>query len=98
MAIGTVITIAGANLTLYREYIKTHNTIAGIVSASTNTTTALSTITISKIDLTRVLTDFDKDLVHIGDVLVVTPSSGFSSSTAQEITITANNYNNGMYT
>lgn len=96
LPVGTVITIGGASLTLYREYIKTHNTIAGIASASTNTTTALSTITISKLDLTRVLTDFDKDLVHIGDVLVITPSSGFSSSTAQEITITADNYNNGM--
>ena len=98
LPVGTVITIGGASLTLYREYIKTHNTIAGIASASTNTTTALSTITIRKLDLTRVLTDFDKDLVHIGDVLVITPSSGFSSSTAQEITITADNYNNGMIT
>lgn len=98
LPVGTVITIGGASLTLYREYIKTHNTIAGIASASTNTTTALSTITISKLDLTKVLTDFDKDLVHIGDVLVITPSSGFSSSTAQEITITADNYNNGMVT
>ena len=98
LPVGTVITIGGANLTLYREYIKTHNTIAGIASASTNTTTALSTITINKINLTRVLTDFDKDLVHIGDVLVVTPSSGFSSSTTQEITITTNNYNNGILT
>ena len=98
LPVGTVITIGGASLTLYREYIKTHNTIAGIASASTNRTTALSTITISTLDLTRVLTDFDKDLVHIGDVLVITPSSGFSSSTAQEITITADNYNNGMIT
>jgi Large eukaryotic DNA virus major capsid protein. len=52
--------------------------------------------------LNHILSDFDADLVHIGDVLVVTPtaatydehiSNGTPNASAQTITITADNYN-----
>ena len=89
-------------LTLTRDYRRTDQSLIGyngaVAIANSNT---ITNIQIPYVNLNHILSDFDADLIHIGDVLVVTPTattydshiSDTTNASAQTITITAENYN-----
>jgi hypothetical protein len=88
--------------TLTRDYRRTDQRLIGyngaVAIANSN---KITNIQIPYVNLNHILSDFDADLVHIGDVLVVTPTattydshiSDTTNASAQTITITADNYN-----
>jgi hypothetical protein len=89
-------------LTLTRDYRRSDQMFVGVNGAvAIANSHTITNVQIPYINLNHVLSDFDSDLVHIGDVLVVTPTattydshiSNATNASAQTITITAENYN-----
>jgi hypothetical protein len=88
-------------LTLTEDYRYNDQRLVGTNGAvAIANTHSITNVQIPYINLNHVLSDFDADLLHIGDVLVVTPTattydshiSSDANASAQTITITADNY------
>ena len=88
-------------LTLTRDYRRTDQSLIGYTERAIANSNTITNIQIPYVNLNHILSDFDADLIHIGDVLVVTPTattydshiSDTTNASAQTITITAENYN-----
>ena len=89
-------------ITLTENYRYNDQRLVGINGAVAITNThSITNIQIPYINLNHILSDFDGDMVHIGDVLIVTPTTSTydshitdgTNAVAQTITITADNYN-----
>jgi hypothetical protein len=88
-------------LTLTRDYRRTEQSVVGMSGAvAIATSHTITNIQIPYVNLNHILSDFDADLIQIGDVLVVTPTaatydshiSDATNASAQTITITADNF------
>jgi hypothetical protein len=88
-------------LTLTENYRKTDQRFVGNNGAvAIANTHSITNIQIPYVNLNHILSDFNADMIHIGDVLLVTPTAATydshitdgTNAAAQTITITADNY------
>jgi hypothetical protein len=105
LAEGCIIAFSGGStqtLTLTENYRYNDQAFIGTMGATAlASTNSITNIQIPYVNLNHILSDFDADMVHIGDILVVTPTaatydshiSNGTNASAQAITITADNYN-----
>jgi hypothetical protein len=92
---------ATQTITLTKDYRLTDQALVGVggATAIANSNT-IANIQIPYINLNHILSDYDADMVHIGDKFVITPTaatydthiSNATNASAQTITITADNY------